>query len=66
MPERSLPNTRIFLHKVHHSLLALMNIRQHPSTTLRVVLNSEISNREPKDEKPPQEIDCESDAYLHF
>ena len=48
------------------SLLVLMNIRQHPSTMLRVVLNSEISNREPTDEKPRQEIDREYDTYLHF
>ena len=101
MPEWSLFNTRIFLHKAHHSFLALMSIKHHPSTMLRVVLfifsfifiswrlitsqhfsgfchtvtwispqdrfkQWNIFNRERKNEKPRQVIDCEYDTYLHF
>lgn len=33
-----------FLHKAHHSLLALTNTRQHFSTTLGAILNTEITH----------------------
>ena len=37
----------MFLHKVHHSLLAFRNMRQHFSTILGAILNREI-NKEQK------------------